>query len=176
LTTDNLTNKNTTLIAVSLFVSAFLMQLPKLFKSGLKATSKSSDPKGLVEITKASKRFRRYGVRKTSYSSLKSRLLGREKVAKSKPEQLIALDDISLKISPGSSIGIIGKNGSGKSTLLKLIAGIYQPDSGSITVSGKISALIELGAGFHPDFTGRENIYLNGIMYGLSRKEIEKLL
>ena len=86
---------------------------------------------------------------------------------------LKALDDISIDIKPGAALGVIGGNGSGKSTLLKLISGIYLPDSGTVETSGRISALIELGAGFHPDFSGRENIYLGGVMYGLGRKEID---
>ena len=84
-----------------------------------------------------------------------------------------ALVQFSLNLEPGASVGIVGRNGSGKSTLLKLISGIYHPDSGSVKVSGRISALIELGAGFHPEFTGRENVFLGGIMYGLSLEEIE---
>ena len=87
---------------------------------------------------------------------------------------LQALDNISFDIAPGSAVGMIGRNGSGKSTLLKLISGIYLPDSGSVERSGKISALIELGAGFHPDFSGRENVYLGGVVYGLTRKEIDE--
>ena len=84
------------------------------------------------------------------------------------------MKDITLRIPKGASVGIIGRNGSGKSTLLKLITGIYTPDTGKVSVNGKIAALIELGAGFHPDFTGRENLYLAGLMHGLSRKEIDK--
>jgi len=85
-----------------------------------------------------------------------------------------ALENLTLRVPKGAAVGIIGRNGSGKSTLLKLISGIYRPDTGHITVNGRIAALIELGAGFHPDFSGRENVYLAGAMYGLSRKEIDK--
>jgi lipopolysaccharide transport system ATP-binding protein len=83
-----------------------------------------------------------------------------------------ALKGISFEIFDGEMVGIVGRNGSGKSTTLKIIAGVYRPTSGVVTVSGKVAALIELGAGFHPDLTGRENIVLNGLMIGLSKREI----
>jgi ABC-type polysaccharide/polyol phosphate transport system ATPase subunit len=84
-----------------------------------------------------------------------------------------ALKDISFEVKDGEVLGIIGRNGSGKSTTLKLIAGVYRPASGKISVNGKVSALIELGAGFHGDLTGRENIVINGLMLGLSRRQIK---
>jgi ABC-type polysaccharide/polyol phosphate transport system ATPase subunit len=83
-----------------------------------------------------------------------------------------ALKGISFEISDGEMVGIVGRNGSGKSTTLKIIAGVYRPTSGVVTVSGKVAALIELGAGFHADLTGRENIVLNGLLLGLSKREI----
>ena len=83
-----------------------------------------------------------------------------------------AVRDVSLEVPAGSTFGLIGHNGSGKSTLLRLMAGIHQPTSGTITTSGRISALLELGSGFHPDLTGRENIYLNGAMLGIGKKEM----
>ena len=89
-------------------------------------------------------------------------------------ESFTALNDISFEIKRGETVGIIGPNGSGKSTILKLIAGVMSPNSGKIMVKGKISPLIELGAGFHPELTGSENIYLNGAILGLKRKEIDK--
>ncbi|MFC2165345.1 ABC transporter ATP-binding protein [Acidobacteriota bacterium] len=92
-----------------------------------------------------------------------------------RPDELVtALDDINFKVEKGKTFGVIGENGSGKSTLLKVITGIAKPTSGQVKVNGKISALIELGAGFHPEISGRENIYINGIMLGLSKKEITK--
>lgn len=91
-------------------------------------------------------------------------------------EHFTALKDISLDIYPGETIGIIGPNGSGKSTILKLIAGVMSPTAGKIHVHGRISPLIELGAGMHPELTGRENIYLNGSILGLKRKLIDQNL
>lgn len=83
-----------------------------------------------------------------------------------------ALQDINLEIKAGETLGIMGPNGSGKSTLLKLIAGVSQPTKGTITTSGRVAPLIELAAGFHPELTGRENVYLNGIILGMSRAEV----
>jgi len=84
-----------------------------------------------------------------------------------------ALQDVSFQVGQGESLGIIGPNGSGKSTTLKLLSGILQPDKGRLKVKGRLGALIELGAGFHPDLTGRENIYLNGTILGMNRREID---
>jgi ABC-type polysaccharide/polyol phosphate transport system ATPase subunit len=89
-------------------------------------------------------------------------------------EDFWALKDINLKIKKGETVGIIGPNGSGKSTILKLIAGVMYPTKGSVKTKGNIAPLIELGAGFHPELSGRENIYLNGTILGLSKGEIEK--
>ncbi len=84
-----------------------------------------------------------------------------------------AVDNVSFKLDVGGSIGLMGLNGSGKSTLLKLISGVMDPDSGTVLARGKIAGLIEVGAGFHPDLTGRENIYLNGAILGMSQQEIQ---
>src|SRR4029453_309435 len=89
-------------------------------------------------------------------------------------ETFTALNDVSLTVPKGRTLGVIGKNGSGKSTALKLVAGITKPTSGTVRVAGRISALIELGAGFHPEISGRENVFINGIMLGLSKREIQE--
>jgi len=86
------------------------------------------------------------------------------------------LNDVSFEIHKGDSVGLIGRNGCGKSTMLKMLTRIYYPNSGKITINGKVSSLIELGAGFHPDMSGRENIYINASTYGLSKDEIDKRL
>jgi ABC-2 type transport system ATP-binding protein len=85
-----------------------------------------------------------------------------------------ALDDISLTINRGEQVGLVGLNGSGKSTLLKLLSGVMQPDAGSVEVRGTVAGLIEVGAGFHPDLTGKENIFLNGAILGMSKEQIEE--
>jgi ABC-2 type transport system ATP-binding protein len=87
----------------------------------------------------------------------------------------LALDDVELNVRQGESVGLLGWNGSGKSTLLKLISGVMRPDRGSIGVRGRVAGLIEVGAGFHPDLTGRENVYLNGATLGMSRHQIDRL-
>lgn len=88
---------------------------------------------------------------------------------------LHALSHINFQIAKGESLGIVGKNGSGKSTLLKLIAGVTKPSDGRITINGNVAPLIELGAGFHPELTGRENVYLNGSILGIRKKEMDEL-
>ncbi len=103
------------------------------------------------------------------FDSLKDRVLH---LGRTVPRQFTALNDISFEVEEGTSVGLLGHNGSGKSTLLKCIAGILQPNSGEILTRGRMSALLELGAGFHADLTGRENLELNGLLLGLSRKEI----
>ena len=119
-----------------------------------------------VSVQQVSKRFQRHLDKRTS---LKERLI---KGRPSRVEDFWAVTDVSLEIPKGSVYGIVGHNGSGKSTMLKLITGIYRPTEGSITTDGRVAALIELGAGFHPDMTGRENIRLNGSILGLSKKQI----
>ena len=122
-----------------------------------------------IEIEGISKMFRLYRERPTS---LKQRLL----VSRSRSEEFWALRDVSFDILQGSSMGLIGPNGSGKTTLLKCIAGILRPTTGTIRFRGRLAALLELGAGFHPDLTGRENVYLNASFLGLSRRETDRVL
>lgn len=90
-------------------------------------------------------------------------------------EILRALDDVSFEVNRGEFFGIVGRNGSGKSTLLKLLAGIYAPDKGTIEVRGKLTPFIELGVGFNPELTGRENVFLNGALLGFNRKEMSEM-
>ena len=127
-----------------------------------------------VDIVGLSKSFQRKTV-KRGYSTIKSALAGmfRKKTPASQAQEHCVIRELTMRIPRGASMGVIGKNGSGKSTLLKLITGIYRPNKGYVTLQGRVAALIELGAGFHPDFTGRENVYLGGVMHGLSRKEID---
>lgn len=95
---------------------------------------------------------------------------------RNKHEVRTVLDDISFTVKKGEAIGLIGKNGCGKSTTLKLLTKIMYPNSGTVTVNGRVSALIELGAGFHPDMSGRENIYINAAIFGLTKKQIDAKL
>ena len=125
-----------------------------------------------IELDHVTKIYRRYSGRQ--FATLKSALLQRSIVKDlSKSETFPALVDVSFSVPKGCTYGVIGRNGSGKSTALKLVAGITKPTEGRVTVNGRISALIELGAGFHPEISGRENVFINGIMLGLSKKEIE---
>lgn len=104
-------------------------------------------------------------------NTLKEKLLF---LSRGKKEKRVVLKNINLKIKRGETVALIGTNGSGKSTLLKLMTKIYYPTSGSVTTYGKLTSLLELGAGFHPDFSGRENIYFNASIFGLSKKEIDE--
>ena len=124
----------------------------------------------IVELENVSKRFVIH-----KEKSLKERLLN-FRLSQSHKEDFFALRDVSFDISVGESLGLVGHNGSGKRTLLKVIGGILYPTSGVVRRRGRIAALLELGTGFHPDLTGRQNIYLNGSLMGLSRLEIEKHL
>jgi ABC-type polysaccharide/polyol phosphate transport system ATPase subunit len=126
-----------------------------------------------IELSHVTKIYRRYGGR--HFATLKSALLQRSLLRDLQPRETFqALDDVSFSVAAGSTIGVIGRNGSGKSTALKLVAGITKPTTGTVAVRGRISALIELGAGFHPEISGRENVFINGIMLGLSKREVQK--
>jgi lipopolysaccharide transport system ATP-binding protein len=113
-------------------------------------------------------------VLRSGYTTLKTaltHLLSRDARPR---ERVEALTSVSLAVPPGATLGLLGRNGSGKSTLIRIIAGIYKPDTGRVVTQGRVSALIELGAGFHPEFTGRENVYVNGIILGLTKKDIRR--
>jgi ABC-type polysaccharide/polyol phosphate transport system ATPase subunit len=126
-----------------------------------------------IELSNVTKIYRRYSGRQ--FATLKSAFLQRSLLRDLRPgESFPALTDVSFSVAKGSTFGVIGRNGSGKSTALKLVAGITKPTIGTVKVEGRISALIELGAGFHPEISGRENVFINGIMLGLSRKEVER--
>jgi ABC-type polysaccharide/polyol phosphate transport system ATPase subunit len=116
---------------------------------------------------------RMFKIRLTQTRSLKETILRRELP---KTRELWALRDVDLDIHRGETFGIVGRNGSGKSTLLKLIAGIFSPSSGTLEVEGRVGSLIEIGAGFHPEFTGVENVYLNAAIYGLKRSYVDEHL
>ncbi|HEY0787392.1 MAG TPA: ABC transporter ATP-binding protein [Thermoanaerobaculia bacterium] len=125
-----------------------------------------------ISVRDVGKRYRLFG-RKSQLQTLKSALLRRELVPRAEAS-VEALRNISFDVGRGEAFGVIGRNGSGKSTLLKLISGILKPTTGQVLVDGRVSALIELGAGFHPEISGRENIYINGIMLGLTRRDIDE--
>jgi ABC-type polysaccharide/polyol phosphate transport system ATPase subunit len=119
-----------------------------------------------IEVVDVSKRFRIYREKPTS---LKQRILS----SRTRAEDFWALRDVAFDVAQGESLALIGHNGSGKSTLLKVIAGILRPTKGKVLQRGRLAGLLELGAGFHPELTGRENVYLNSAFLGLSRKETD---
>ena len=121
----------------------------------------------IIKVEDVSKSFNVYF---DKANTIKERLLF---FKRNKKEKRQVLDHINLNIKKGEVVALIGTNGSGKSTLLKLMTKIIYPNSGKITVNGKLTSLLELGAGFHPDFSGRENIYFNASIFGLTKKEIE---
>ena len=121
-----------------------------------------------IEVKDVSKRFRLAHDKKTS---LKERVI---KLGRSSYDEFYALRDIRLTVASGETVALLGHNGSGKSTLLKCIGGILQPTAGEIVTRGRMASLLELGAGFHPDLTGRENVYLNASILGLARRDIER--
>jgi lipopolysaccharide transport system ATP-binding protein len=107
-------------------------------------------------------------------AGFKTFLFNLPKALKDLRKRFIALQNISFTVYKGECMGVIGRNGAGKSTLLGLIAGVLKPDSGKVIVNGRVSPLLELGAGFHPELTGRENIVLNGVLMGMTKKEVFK--
>jgi len=124
-----------------------------------------------IKVTHVSKDFKLYY---DKAHTLKEKLLFFSKKNKDKNHILHILKDINLEIKKGETVALIGTNGSGKSTLLKLMNRIIYPNKGRISVNGKLTSLIELGAGFHDDFTGRENIYFNASIFGLTKEQIDK--
>ena len=121
-----------------------------------------------IKITDVTKTFKLYSDKP---NTLKERLV---RGYKNKTDYRLILNDINLEIKKGETVALIGVNGSGKSTLLKLMTKIIYPNKGKVETNGKLTSLLELGAGFHPDFTGRENIYFNASIFGLTKKEIDK--
>ncbi len=140
------------------------------------------DAASAVEMRGLSKRFKRYR-QVEGYTTLKTRALtglrrllrGRDDAAVHVERELV-LDRVDLVVPRGASVGIVGPNGAGKSTLLRLIAGIYVPDAGTVETRGRVAAMLELGAGFHPEFSGRENAAIYGILMGFTRREIDSRL
>jgi ABC-type polysaccharide/polyol phosphate transport system ATPase subunit len=125
---------------------------------------------GAIEVEGVSRRFR---VHARAQRTLKELVVspGRDQA-----RDVWALQDVSFAAEPGSAVGLVGRNGSGKTTLLRLLAGIIKPTGGRVAVGGRVGSLLELGAGFQPDFTGRENVYLNGSIHGLKRARIRELM
>lgn len=126
-----------------------------------------------ISLQHVSKVYRRFSGRQ--FATLKSALLQRSIMRDLQPKETFqALKDVSFDVPKGCTFAVVGRNGSGKSTALKLVAGITKPTIGTVSVQGRISALIELGAGFHPEISGRENVFINGIMLGLSRRDVQQ--
>jgi ABC-type polysaccharide/polyol phosphate transport system ATPase subunit len=125
-----------------------------------------------IEVRGVRKTYQRYS-RRRQFATLKSALLSGRVLRDLRPDETFdALKGVSFDVAAGKTFGIVGRNGSGKSTMLKLIAGIGRPTEGTVVVRGRVSALIELGAGFHPEISGRENVYINGMMLGLTKREV----
>jgi lipopolysaccharide transport system ATP-binding protein len=124
-------------------------------------------------VTKSFRDRRHPRVLRDAIPSAVGMLLGRPEPARSR---FVALDDVSFEVAPGEALGVIGRNGAGKSTTLKVAAGIYRPDKGAVRRDGRVAAMIELSAGFHPDLSGRENVFLSGALLGLRRREVAAML
>ena len=125
---------------------------------------------GAIVADRASRTFKVYP---RESRRLKDAIVARRR---SRPTEVVALKDVSFQIEPGGAVGLVGRNGLGKTTLLRLISGIVKPSSGHVDVGGRVGSLLELGAGFHPDLTGRENVFLNGSIYGLKRAYLREQL
>jgi len=125
---------------------------------------------GEISVEQVTRIFRVYP---QPVRTLKEMLLTR---GRQKPTDVVALEDVSLQIRRGEAVGLVGRNGSGKTTLLRILAGIIKPTAGTAHTGGRIASLLELGAGFQPEFTGRENVYLNGSIYGLKRAYIDEVM
>jgi ABC-type polysaccharide/polyol phosphate transport system ATPase subunit len=125
---------------------------------------------GEIAVDHASRRFKVYP---REARRLKDLVVAR---GRTKSHDVVALRDVSFDVAPGSAVGLVGRNGSGKTTLLRLLSGIIKPTDGSVAVGGRVGSLLELGAGFHPDLTGRENVFLNGSIHGLKRAYIREQL
>ena len=127
-------------------------------------------PPGAIEAEHASRHFKVYP---REARRLKDAVVARRR---SQATQVVALRDVSFEVEPGSAVGLVGRNGSGKTTLLRLLSGIIKPTSGRVEVGGRVGSLLELGAGFHPDLSGRENVFLNGSIHGLKRAYVREQL
>ncbi len=123
---------------------------------------------GAITVDDVSRRFRIHG---RDAGTLKDLFVLR---GRTQPQDVVALSHVSVAVAPGEAVGLVGRNGSGKSTLLRIVAGIIKPSSGRVAATGRIGSLLELGAGFHPDFSGRENVFLNGSIQGLPRRQIKE--
>src|SRR5262245_11355081 len=126
----------------------------------------------MIEFTNVSKRFTLHRDQRTS---IQERIAGLFR-PRARGEEFWALRDVSLSASQGQSLGMVGHNGAGKSTALKLMTRILEPTSGTVRLRGRVAALLELGSGFHPDLSGRENVFLNGSLLGFSRREMQSRL
>ena len=135
------------------------------------SSAPSAEVPAPIPVARMDKVSKRFTIRRDS--SIKERIVTLGRAGRRHRQDFWALRDVTLDINAGETIGLIGHNGSGKSTLLKVIGGIIEPTSGTVTERGRLAALLELGAGFHPDLTGRENVFLNASVLGLSREETE---